>query len=240
MLLDRAVQVASHLDRYEQIKQNADQAAQFNVRAQQFASLAERVAQVRLKLEAFRHAGIRLSFNFSDCAGYAGKAALLRTSLDEDLSAFNRSPFNIKHDFTARIAAIVDSAEKALAETWRSYIITRADYGSADVLDALGRVPDFRASIDRILSLRMQIAAIGETVPQGASQLKAALARADELIAEHNASWSEFAGSGISEAVVSFIRKAGNGMATLADATGEVHAWLAARKLLGSFRIRVG
>jgi hypothetical protein len=237
MLLDRAAALATKLSDYQKLKGAADEATQFNTRATQFAAVADSVARASDGLARLRAADVPVEFAPGDGAGLAEKAQTLRAAVQQDPAAINEPPFDLKYAFTDRLRGVADAAEQTTTLAWKAYVARRADFGSEDVLAALGKVHQFAGSVAKIRARRAEIASLGETVPPNPA---AAKARIDTLLTEHDAAWSDLSADDIPRDVIGFIRAAAAGDgAPLGALTAEVQAWLVKRELLAAFRIRL-
>ena len=236
MLLERATGLAAKITQYHKLKAGADEAGQFETRANQFAAISEKIARTRSALGKLADAGVTISFIPSDGLGYAAKAKALRAAIQDNLAALNDPPFDLKNEFTDRLAAIVGAAEKATTEAWKDYVAKRADFGPNDVLNALAGVPQFRPSVTKIRQCRLNIAALGNSVP---SDPQTTVDRLDALVADHNTAWAELSAEDIPSSVITFIRAAADEGALLTTYTDEVRTWLDSRNLLNAFRVRL-
>jgi hypothetical protein len=236
MLLERAAGLAAKISQYQNFKKSASEAEKFETRARQFDALSEKVVLARGQLARFRDAGVPVDFTPTDSQGYAAKAKVLRDAIKDNLAAINDPPFDIKNEFNDRIAAIATAAQKAMEESWRVYVGKRADFGSSDVLAALEAIPQFKQSVAKIKRLRVEVAGLGNVVPPDP---KTTVARLNNLVAEHDAAWSELAAGDIPTSVIAFIRAAASEGAVLSALTDEVRSWLKNHNLLTVFRIRL-
>jgi hypothetical protein len=236
MLLDRAATLATKINTYQKLKNSAAEAEQFGTRAKQFESASQLMAGLRETLSALADAGVEVGFEPSDGLGYADKARILREAIKEDPAKVNDPPFDIKHAFTERLKGIASAGHKAASAAWRAYVDKRAAFGADDVLSALGQVPQFRVSVANIRQIRGEVATLGSSLPKDP---KAAIARLDSLLSQHEAAWNTLAASDIPLSVVAFIRAAANSDALLSAYTTEVQTWLEGRNLLGAFRIKL-
>lgn len=236
MLLDRAATLATKINTYQKLKNSAAEAEQFGTRAKQFESASHLMAGLRETLSALADAGVEVDFEPSDGLGYADKARILRDAIKEDPAKVNDPPFDIKHAFTDRLIGIASAGHKAASAAWKAYVDKRATFGADDVLSALGQVPQFRVSVTKIRHIRSEVATLGSSLP---TDPKAAIARLDSFLSQHEAAWNTLEASDIPLSVVAFIRAAANSEALLTAYTSEVQTWLESRNLLGAFRIKL-
>lgn len=236
MLLERAAQLADKITAYEKLKSNADQAAQFETRATQFVGLADRLSKLRRTLSGLAEVTVTPDFAPAEASTYAARAKTLREAVKAEPSVLHDPPFDIKHDFADRIVGIVGAGEKAALAAWQAYVVKRSDFGADDVLSALAEVQQFKANVQRIRQIRLNVASHGTMLP---TDPKATVQALDRLVAEHEAAWTTLAAADIPASVVAFIRLAARGEALLSSYTTEVSDWLESRNLLNAFRIKL-
>ena len=236
MLLERASVLAATINSYQELKNTADEAAQFATRAQQFSTISMRVLLLRKLLSELADAGVSVDFKPNDSVGFAAKARQLREEIKANPAKLNDPPFDLKYEFSDRLISIAGAGEKAALAAWKAYVEKRAAFGADDVLTALAQVPQFKASVHQIRQIRSDVAGLGAGFP---ADPKAAIARLDSLIAQHETAWTTLAASDIPPSVVVFIRAAASGDALLSAFTPDVRSWLDSRNLLDAFRIKL-
>lgn len=236
MLLDRAASLSARILDYEKLKGMADEGEKFETRAKQLGPICERVSGTRLALEKFAAAGVKVNFSPTNGAVYATRARALRAALQDNPAAISNPPFDLKNEFIDRLAGIVTAAEKAMSEAWKVFVAERAAFGSSDVLNALAAVPQFGSSVTKIRRCRADIEELANRLP---SNPQATVTRLSELVATHDAAWSQLSADDIPANVITFIRAAANDGASLTAYSGEVQAWIEIKDLLGAFRIRL-
>ena len=235
MLLERATELANKIGEYQKLKGAADNAEQFRTRAKQLGNLSQRISVTRATLEALAIAGVGVSFSPTEGTGYAAKAEKLRVDIQDNPAAINDPPFNLKYEFMDRISCIAAAADKAMTEAWKTYVAKRADLGAKEVLSALAAVPQFHLAVTKIQQCQKDITDLGNSLP---IDPKAAVARMDALVSEHETTWATLSADDIPPKVIAFIRAAAEDGAPLTTYTEEVRAWLKSRNLLSAFRIR--
>jgi hypothetical protein len=237
MLLDRATELAEKLERYQKLKAAADEADLVSTRALQVGEAAKSLAQARAALACFTEAGIDIEFFPANAEELTEKAATLRAIAAENPAGLADPPFNVTHEFTNRLKGLTSGAGRSIEEGWRRFVAENAPSGSDEVLDALGKLPQMRAGVFRIRQCRQKAAALAAAVPTDPA---IAVQQLRGLSAEHGDAWTELTADGIPPTVLQFLRACAADGAALASLTKEVHDWLDARELLGSFRIRIG
>lgn len=237
MLIERAAGLADKITRYQQLKSAASEAEQFRTRARQVRDAASLIAQAHEALRRFQAAGIPVEFVPANADGLVEKANRLRAIAAEDPAGLANPPFNLRYEFTDRIAGIATAVSKATEDAWRRYVTENGPGGSDEVLDALARLPQLRAGVSRIRACRDEIARLAASPPDDPPS---AVARFQKLVADHRAAWAELTADGIPRTVISFIRSCASGGAPLSSLSDEVLEWLQSRDLLGAFRIRIG
>jgi hypothetical protein len=236
MLLDRASALAEQISNFQSFKNTADEADHVARRVLQFENISKLIQGLRNTLTTLADAGVLVDFVPKDGLNLAGKARQLREEIKTNPAKLKDPPFDLKHGFNDRLDGIAVAGEKAAIAAWKTYVDERADFGADDVLNALAPIAQFKASGLKIRQIRREVAAFGADFP---SNPKAAIARLDVLIAEHEMAWTKLEASDIPTSVVAFIRAAAGGEATLSAYTPEVQSWLEGRDLLGAFRIKL-
>lgn len=236
MLLERAATVAERISEYQKLHSMADEGEKFHTRAKQLGDISEKLSKAREVLAKLASAGIKINFMPSEGANYAEKARVLRTAVRDDPAVMSNPPFDLKNEFTDRLAGVANAADKATAEAWRSHIEEHSDLGSDDVLTALAAVPQFRQHVLRIRECRAEIDRLANGIP---IDPKAALKRLTEVIALRDAAWAGLSAEDIPVAVIEFIRASAGDGASLTAYSDDVRAWLMSRNLVGAFRIKI-
>jgi hypothetical protein len=236
MLLERAQGLADRITRYHGLKGMADEAGHFQTRAIQFGNASERLTATHEALQRFKEAGTEVRFVPADAAGLAAKAKTLRQAVQEDPAVLRDPPFDLKYQFIDRLVSLSSAADRAMTEAWKRYVQERSDLHSDDVLNALAALPQFKASVAKIRQCRVNIAALGASLPADPST---AVARLSVLVDEHRTAWAELRADGIPDAVIAFLRACAAEGAPLSGLTDEVRSWLESRNLLSAFRIKI-
>jgi hypothetical protein len=146
-------------------------------------------------------------------------------------------PFDLKYDFIDRISGLTDFARTAIEKAWRSYVESRAIIGSSEVLDALMRLPQFRASVVSIRACNERINRLATQVP---SDLRLAVESLDGLVQELRSAWATISADGIPDAVIKFLRASAAEGIPLDTFSDEIRNWLESKGLLNAFRVRIG
>ncbi len=236
MLLERAAGLASKIGKYGKLKAAANEAELFRTRATQLREAAALLTQARAALERFRAAGVPVDFHPVNVAELSERAKTLRELARDDPAALADLPFNLKHLFTDRLRGLAVAANGAISDAWRGYVTVNGPAGHDDILNALGELPQMRSGVNRIRGYRQQAAALTASLPADPA---AAVAQLRTLVAAHDAAWTELTADTVPAPVIHFLRAAVTGVPVSA-LTSEVRAWLDARNLLDSFKIKIG
>lgn len=236
MLLERASALATAISTYQDLKSAADQTEQFVTRARQLGNAAEQINVLRKTLNALTDADVPVNFEPTDGLGFAGKAKLLRETINANPGTLNDPPFDLKYEFTDRINAIAGEGKRTAIAAWKDYIEKRSAFGSDDVLQTLGQIAQFKSSVSEISQIRDEAREIKKELP---SEPSSAISKLDELIAKHTAAWRKLGAADIPTSVVSFIRAASVGQASLSDFTPELQSWLNDRNLINAFSVKL-
>jgi hypothetical protein len=166
-----------------------------------------------------------------------GKARKLREIIQADPTVLADPPFNLKFEFTDRLLGIGTSAKESIDRAWNKYIATHGPIGSSEVLDALAKLPQFQLSVARIRLCHQNIEELAKRTPGDPEK---AIESLTQFEAEYREAWSELNADGIPRTVILFLRGCADSGVPLSELSDEVRGWLAARALLGSFRVRIG
>jgi hypothetical protein len=237
MLLDRAAGLTEKIGRYEKLRTAANQAQTYKTRASQFEQARMKLAETQKAVKQFDEASIPVAFEATNATQLLTNANALRDQFVADPGVITAPPFDLKYDFVDRISGLTDFAKTALENAWRSYVQSRTSIGSAEVLDALMRLPQFRASVASIKEYNGHVAQLAAQVP---ADLRAAVVSLDQLVQQLHSAWATISADDIPEAVIKFLRATaaeGVPLDLLSEGTRE---WLVAKGLLSAFRIRIG
>ncbi len=236
MLLDQAKGLATRIDVYSRLKSSAGAAKEFETRATLFGAAAASLSVAKASIEAIEAAGMVPDFVAADAGGLASKAMTLRDLLGNDPATLNDPPFNLKFDFVDRINGVCSAAGKAVLAAWQARVAANSEMASAEILAALGGVPQYRPVVARIGILKDRVAMLAKSVPV---DIPSGLAELESIMNAYAAAWGEMTGDGIPLAVIAFLRAAAGQGASLDELTDDVRSWLIARNLLSLFRIKI-
>lgn len=237
MLLERAAGLADKIGRYQKLKAAANEADLFRTRAGQFSEAAMLLSEARATLRRFADAGVSIDFVPANAGDLADKSVQLRAIAADDPAGLANPPFNVAHEFTNRLKGLAIAANSAIQTGWQRFVDENGPGGSDEILEALGKLPQMRASVARIRQCRHKVSTLAATLPADPAR---AVDQLRDLTSEHRAAWTELTADSLPAGVVTFLRACAAEGAPIVALTGEVRDWLDARDLLGSFRIRIG
>lgn len=237
MLLDRVTGLTEKLDRYEKLKAAAGQAAMYRTRASQFEVARTSLTEVSDAIGRFEKAGIPVDFEATNADDLLQKVTSLRNLFNSDPGILNSPPFNLKYELFDRISGLSTFAQQALNRAWRSFVDAQGINGSIELLDALMKLAQFRASVIAIKACRERINQLASEAPSDVEGAKNTL---ETLVHQYRVAWSSISADGIPETIVEFLRASSAGGVPLSELTEEIRKWLASKSLLGAFRIRIG
>lgn len=237
MLLERATSLAGKIVRYQKLKSAAVEAERFRTRAGQIQNAATLVLEAAAALQRFAAAGIAVPFEPANAGTLVERAQVLRDLAANDPAGLAEPPFQFKYEFVDRLAGITTAADQAIKQAWAAHVGAVAPGGSEELLDALNRLPQLRPAVTRVRRCRADVAALAAAVPPDPAR---ALADLDRLVAEHSAAMKDLRSDDMPPAVTRLIAAAGEPRgAPIAWLTDEARAWLEARGLADSFRVRL-
>jgi hypothetical protein len=237
MLLDRALGLTEKIGRYQKLKTAALQAQMYKTRALQLEQARNLLAVTQETIRQFDEVAIHIDFEATNADLLLSNATSLRDMFMADPGVLASPPFDLKFDFIDRISGLADFARIAIEKAWRSYVEGRAVIGSSEVLDALMRLPQFRASV-------LSIKACNERINRLAAQVQPDLTLAVENLNGHvqelRSAWATISAEGIPDTVIQFLRASAAEGVPLDMLTDETCKWLESRGLLNAFRVRIG
>lgn len=236
MLLERASGLAERIERYQKLKEAAKVASLVSTRATQIGAAAEHLTQARAALSRFAKAGINVQYAPAGALELTEKATRLRAIAAADPAGLADPSFNVAHEFTNRLKALADAANRSIEEAWRRFVAEHTPSGSDEVVEALGKLPQMRAGANRIRQCRQKVADLAATVP---SDPAGAIEQLKRLSAEHGLAWAELTADSVPPSVLQFLRACAADGAPVTALTDEVRIWLESRDLIASFRIRI-
>lgn len=236
MLLDRAKELRSKIDKFQKVKTAASNAQPFDTRARQFSDVGKRIHELRGVIASMDDADIAVNFQAANATALAEKASQLRAQLAEDPTVIHDPPFDLKHEFVDRLLAIAEAGRVTAAERWSSYIRERANLGSEETLKVLAALPQLKECVGRIRKNRSELILLSKTLP---NDPKAVLAQVKGLVDEAQAEWSKLQANDIPQEVIAFIRQSASEGAPLATLKPSIVSWLNERGLTDSFRVRL-
>jgi hypothetical protein len=237
MLLERAAKLGAEIERYQKLKAAVKESSLVSTRANQIGEAAALLAQARVALAKFSDAGISIQYAPIAVQELTEKATKLRAIAADDPAGLAEPPFNISHEFTNRLKGLANAANDSIEEGWGKYVAANSPSSSDEVLEALGKLPQMSAGVNRIRQCRQQVAVLADTVPEDPA---VAVEQLGELSTEHGAAWVELTASDVPPSVLQFLRDCAADGALFTALSNEVRGWLEERELLGSFRIRIG
>ena len=237
MLLDRALGLAEKINRYEKRKAAAGQAETYRTRASQFDAAKTSLTDAWVAINRFEEAAIPVNFQATNADILMQNATSLRDLFYVDPAVLDSPPFNLKYEFFDRLSGLSTFAREALDEAWRSYVDAQGVNSSSEVLDALMKLSQFRASVIAIKACRERIDRLASQTP---SDVQGAVKTLGGLVQEHRLAWSAISADGIPEAVIKFLRSSAAEGIPLSEFTDEIRKWLDSKGLLSAFRVRIG
>lgn len=236
MLLDQAKATAAKIADYERLQATVDEAKQFETRSKQFSETTAGLSRAKQVLESMRNAGIEVDFIPNESSSLIEKTKSLRTGIKTSPKTLLDPPFDLKFGFTDRILGIKVAAEATVLAAWAIYVRKNNEFGSDEVLDALSAVPQYRAAVVKIRSLRSQLLALESVIP---SDPKMGISQVQSIVENYRKTWNEMTAEGIPGSVIAFLRACAAEGAPLNGLTEEVRGWLESRNLLQAFRIKI-
>lgn len=236
MLLDRAAALAAKITSFQALKADATEAEAYANRAKQIRTVAGRLDKSAQGWRRLSQAGVKPDLILTTAGDLATKATDLREKLVEDRTVLQDPPFDLKYDFSDRLAKVSELADAAISKAWRQWVDDEARLSSDEVLTALDAIPQLRGSVRIIRQARQAIAGIAATAPEDP---EAAKVQVRALIDAHDKAWADLTADEIPASVLTFIRACASEGASLSMLKDDVVNWLDQRGVSDAFRIRI-
>jgi hypothetical protein len=123
--------------------------------------------------------------------------------------------------------------DSALRTAWVTFVTDRLPTGRDDLLTVLARIPSFAQQIAVIRQGKLEATRLQQALPQS----EEVFAELEALAARLRQAWDQLQAQELSESVLTFLRAALAGTATLQLVTPEVRAWLERQGLLHTFKV---
>jgi len=235
MLLERAARLNAALAKHLELKTAGQQGQVYSTRARQLKPLAETLSRSQRDWMAMRGAGL-ISAPIDAKPGLRSQAQDLLGRFKADPSVLAEADDTFRFQFTSGVTNAATEFDVAAREAWAAHMATRADFPRDDVLNALDAIPGYRASVQRIRAAAATFQKLRNRTPV-ATELSTAIAQAEAARQDKDDGLAAMQGDDLPAEVLSFLRKTGQGGASLADLSAQVQSWLEARKLSNAFRI---
>lgn len=238
-LFDRLQQAREQVATLASRRKEKQEARRFEERAQQLSVPARSLDEAASHATVLAEADVPVQGIDVEALGR------WRARLDGLLTAFQQDPASILEPAPGENPRIVlfeplrkslGEVNKGLTLSWRRWVEDRVPPIPAELLQVLEGVPALAGPVRDIRAARAQMRQASEALPSDAADIAAARVAADRL----SGLWESLAGGGIPEAVVVFLRAAGqrNG-AVFSLLTPEVGTWLQQHALVDTLRIRL-
>lgn len=235
MLLDRALDLRTTLDKHRELKAASVKAKTFRTRADQFAPLANDLQNADVLRRALQSEGVA-TVAPKPLPQTRQQAQTLLAKFRDDRDSFAEADPSVRFEFSSALKAAIAARRDEAAEAWRDQVEGKAEASLDQVLVALGSLPAYAAAVARIRDLDGVIIALRENTP-APDDIRAKLDALDAAVEARAAAMESIEGGDVPAAVLAFLRKVSQGGAALDDFTTEVKDWLVGRKAISDFRI---
>ena len=124
MLLDRAAALAAKITSFQALKADATEAEAYANRAKQIRTVAGRLDKSAQGWRRLSQAGVKPDRILTTAGVLATKATDLREKLVEDRTVLQDPPFDLKYDFSDRLAKVSELADAAISASVRKRSIS--------------------------------------------------------------------------------------------------------------------
>ncbi|MGQ4807023.1 hypothetical protein NKDENANG_00361 [Candidatus Entotheonellaceae bacterium PAL068K] len=232
MLIDQSTQLASKIRHLEALRRNASHAQGFRTRADQLSGPAERLLVLVRVLEVFRQRGIPVDLPAEKAAKLITHVRALARRYEQDPASIIQ-PDELRFTFWNPLGAFPKEVDSALRDAWVSFVTALLPTGRDDLLAVLARIPSFAKQVEVIRQGKLNATRLQQDLPQS----KEVFAELETLAARLRQEWDQLQDGEISESVLTFLRAASTGAATLQLVTPEVRTWIERHGLLQAFKV---
>lgn len=232
----RADALREQAERKGRLQEQQERLTDFQSRERDFRQRAQRLGRLMQTYRLFE----KQEVDVEETHGMVGKTLDLlrrvRSRFRED-SAYVIDPQGSLRSLWRKIDSHCKGLRLRLKKGWGRYIQEHAPGQDEEVLNVLGRIPDFEKSVRRIRTQASRIEQKKGKLPRTEDDLEAI----HDLSQSIEEAWQSIGSSELSEEVLAFLKAAASTAGASLDLlTPEVRDWLEHEGLNESFAVRVG
>lgn len=226
------------LEESEQLQGDVDQVTKYKQRLEGIEGLADELCLLVDVAEAFR----RFSID-KDSGTWKKNVSSLHTAITriqgdfENDSSFiiDSRRFKYQEELYRPIIALCSSIRSHLEEEWDAYKRTSFPTLSNELLDTLGKIPDFSRDVRGVRALNQELMGMSGMLPTSSRKVGQVVKKAKELTDV----WSDLESDRFPSEVLEFLKDAGTTGVPLDRYTKEIQEWLLEHDVVLSFCIKV-
>jgi hypothetical protein len=233
MLIDQSAQLASKIRQLEALRRNTSHAQGFRTRAGQLSGPADALLVLVRVLEVFRQKGIAVDLPVEKAARLLTHVRTLSRQYEEDPASIMQTDEHLRFTFWNPLRDFPKEVDSALRTAWAGFVTDRLPTGRDDLLTVLARIPSFAQQIAVIRQGKLEATRLQQALPQS----EEVFAELEALATRLRQAWAQLQAQELPESVLTFLRAALVGTATLQLVTPEVRTWLERQGLLHAFKV---
>lgn len=235
MLLEKADALGARIAEYQKLREQAHHAQTFETRAGQLQKSASGLTDAVAALKALQSASVPVAFKMASKDQTRTRTAQLQEGFARDPAYVDDPGFDMRYEYAVPLGGLAESVRTAALKAWEAHVATRRERVSADILNALRAVPEYRSIVSKVQRCQEQIEVLAKVLP---TDIAAADRQLTELAEEQRTAWRQMTGGELPESVILFLRASMGDGAELRLLTAEVLDWLKSRGLDTAFRIK--
>ena len=235
-ITERAAALRKQAQRKQRLQEQQERLADFQARERDFREHAGSLATLMQTYRLFEKNGI----DFEETRGEVGptldRLRKVREQFEEDPGYIIDRQGSLR-SLWKRIESHRDGLRLQLDKAWRQHVRDHAPGQDEEVLDVLGRIPDFEKPVQRIRTQASRLERKKETLPRTEEDLQAIHALSESI----GEAWQSIGSGELSDDVLAFLKAAASQSGASLDLlTPGVRDWLEREGLTESFAVRVG
>ncbi len=233
MLTTQTKELMEVIEQRNELRENIERIQGFQTRLDELEELKKEIEPLAQTCFAFRECGIG-RFNEPDYLNNLIEIAMeLKKSFKNNPESIieAKSLLQLKQGYIGLCGLLKSN----LTSEWERYVIKNIPPSNSELLNVLGRLPTFAATVSKIKRLSEQIMSMKQCLPKDKEGIKAFDSKVEEL----KLAWQKIGSDEVPKSVLQFLQGAVSGGAPLNLLTDEVRQWLAIHGLSTSFRINL-
>lgn len=233
MILDKTQTLAKLITNKQYLRDNTEKIASYKARLEKLRDFINLLEPPVRSLQAIKAKGL-------DCPQLTQETAKTRAALDDLISKFQSDPAQLTQPQILNVLAreipnLSIRLKGDLRDIWRQHVKENTPTTNKELLDVMGKLPNFRSTVISLRNLSQEIDQLKEQLPESTAKIDEFENKAAAMIDY----WNQLSGGGIPPDVLTFLRESVKLGASLDSLNNEVLSWLADNNMKNYFKIRV-